>query len=91
MIVKFHIFTALTNPEFFPLLVLFFFVGHLINSFLPSTGRSLDCLLLKPDLLPQSLSSEVSDMRPTHHGSTESADPLLGIVKLAPVRVISQF
>ena len=40
--------------------------------------------------MPQSLSSGVSDMRLMHHDSTEVADPLLGMVKLAPVRVFLQ-
>ena len=40
--------------------------------------------------MPQSLSSEVSDVRLVHHDSTESADPLLGVVKLTLVRVIVQ-
>ena len=60
-----------------PFFVLFSLMCCLMNSFLPSTGRSLDCLLPKPGLMPQSLSSEESDMRPVHHYSTESADPLL--------------
>ena len=29
-------------------------------------------------------------MHPAHHDSTESANPLLGMVKLTPVRVILQ-
>ena len=33
--------------------------------------------------MPQSsLSSEVSDVHPAHHDSKESADPLLGVMKL---------
>ena len=73
-----------------PLIVLFFLMGRLMTSFLPSTGRSLDCLLPEPGLMPQSLSSEVSDVRPMHLDSTESADPLLGMLKLLPIRVIFQ-
>ena len=61
-----------------------------MTSFLPSTGRSLDCLLLKPSLMSQSLSSKVIDVRLKHHGSTESADPLLGMVKLTLVKVFLQ-
>ena len=67
---------------FFPLLVLFSLMGCLMTIFLPSTGRSLDCLLPEPGLMSQSLSSKVSDVHPAHHDSTKSADPLLGIVKL---------
>ena len=48
-------------------LVLVFVMGGLITSFLPSTGRSLECLHPEPVLMPQSLSSEVSDMHPVHH------------------------
>ena len=61
-----------------------------MTSFLPSPGRSFDCLLSKPGLMSQSLSNEVSDMHPEHHDSTESADPVLGVVKLTPVKVILQ-
>ena len=57
---------------FFPTPCIIFLMGCLMTSFLPSTGRSLDCLLLEPGLMPQSLSSEVSDVRPTHLDSTES-------------------
>ena len=42
-------------------LYFFFLLGRLMTSSLIFT---LDCLLLKPGLMPQSLSSEVSDMRP---------------------------
>ena len=40
----------------------------------------------------QALSSEVSDVYPAHFflRSTESADPLLSMVKLMPVKVILQ-
>ena len=31
------------------------------------TSIPLDCRLLEPGLVPQSLSSEVSDLRPTHN------------------------
>ena len=75
---------------FFGLHSLYYLTGCLMTSFLPSTGRSLDCLLPDPGLMPQSLSSEVSDVRPAHHDSTELADPLLGVVKLTLVRVILQ-
>ena len=53
---------------------LYYFSCGLMTSFLPSTGRSLDCLLLEPSLMPQSLFSEVSDVTP--------ADALLNLVKL---------
>ena len=75
---------------FAPLIVLFFLMGPLMTSYLPSTGRSLDCLLPEPSLLPQSLSSGVSEVRPAHLDSTESAEPLQGMVKLMPVQVILQ-
>ena len=75
---------------FGPTPLLFFLMGYLMTSSLPSTGRSLDYLLPEPGLMPQSLSSEVSDGRPAHLDSTESADPLLGMVKLTPVRVVFQ-
>ena len=38
-----------------------------MTSCLPSTGKSLDSLLPEPGLKPQSLSSRVSDVRPTHY------------------------
>ena len=41
--------------SFFPLTVLFFLMGRPKTSFLPSTGRSLDCLLPEPGLMPQSM------------------------------------
>ena len=44
-------------------------MGRLMTNFLPSNGKSLDYLLLEPGLMPQSLYSEVSDMRPAHHES----------------------
>ena len=60
----------LPNPRHFPgFFVLFFLMGRLMTSFLPSTGRSLDCLLSEPSIMPQSLSSEVSGVRPAHHDS----------------------
>ena len=37
-----------------------------MTNFLPPTIRSLDCLLPEPSLMPQSLSSEVSDMYPAN-------------------------
>ena len=40
--------------------------------------------------MPQSISSEVSDVRPIHYDSTESTDPLLGVVKFTLARVILQ-
>ena len=40
--------------------------------------------------MSQSLSSEVSDLCPEHLESRESADPLLGMVKLMLSRVILQ-
>ena len=43
---------------FFPSLYNFFLLDRLMTSFLPSTGRSLDCLLSNLGLTPQSLSSE---------------------------------
>ena len=46
-------------------------MGHLMTSFLLSTGRSLNCLLPEPGLVPQTLSSEVSDMRPTNNDYTD--------------------
>ena len=49
---------------FFPLLELFFLMGCLMTSSLPPTGKSLDCLLPEPGLMPQSLSSEVSGVHP---------------------------
>ena len=61
-----------------------------MTSFLLFTGRYLNCLLPEPGLMPQSLSSEVSDVRPAHLNSTESADPLLGMVKITAVRVSLQ-
>ena len=54
------------------------------------TGRSIDCLLLEPGLMPKSSSSEASDVRPKHLDSKESADPPLGMVKRLHVRVIFQ-
>ena len=45
---------------------------HWPNALLPAS---------EPDLMPQSLSSEVSNVRLVQHGSTESARPLLGLVK----------
>ena len=48
--------------SFSPLLVLFFLMGRLMTRFLPSIGRSFDCLFPEPGLIPQSLSSEVSDV-----------------------------
>ena len=59
-----------------------------MTSFLSSTGRSLDCLLPKPWLMSQSLYNVVSDVHPAPHDGTESADSLLGAVKLTPVKVI---
>ena len=46
--------------------IIFLDWSSIMTSFLPFTGRSLDCLLHKPGLMPQSLSSEVSDVRPAH-------------------------
>ena len=60
-------------------------MGCLMTSFFPFIGRSLDCLLPNPGLMPQSLSSEVSDVHPSHLDTTETTDPLLGMVKLTPV------
>ena len=40
---------------FAPLLVFFFLIGRLMTSFLLSTGKSLDCMLLDPGLKSQSL------------------------------------
>ena len=40
---------------FFLVFVFFFLMGYVMTSFLPFTGRSLDCLLSKPGLMPQSL------------------------------------
>ena len=42
--------TICNNCTYFPLLVLFFVMGFLMTSFLPSTGRFLKCLLPKPGL-----------------------------------------
>ena len=56
---------ALSNSIFVSLrLVLFLWVGCLMTSFLPSTGRYLECLLSKAGLMPQFLSSEGSDVHP---------------------------
>ena len=89
---KFHAVFGNINSKYFfgPTPLLFFLMGYLMTSSLPSTGRSLDYLLPEPGLMPQSLSSEVSDGRPAHLDSTESADPLLGMAKLTPVRVVFQ-
>ena len=62
-------------------------MGRLMTSFLQSTGRSLDCLLPELSLMPQSLPSGVSDTHPVHHDSTDSAGPLLGMVRLTLVRM----
>ena len=51
---------------------LLLFMGCLMSSFLLSTCRSLNCLLLEPGLISQSLSSLISDVRPAHHYSTET-------------------
>ena len=40
------------------ILILILFLYFSMTSFLPSTVRSLDCLLPEPGLMPQSLSSE---------------------------------
>ena len=53
-----------------------------MTSFLPSTDGCIDCLLWEPGLMPQSLLSEVSDVRPVHHDSTQTADPFVGMLKL---------
>ena len=49
-----------SGVKFTKVIILFFLLGRLMTSSIIST---LDCLLLKPGLMPQSLSSEVSDMR----------------------------
>ena len=47
-----------TKKKFFStFLELFFLLGCLMTSFLTSTGRSLDCLLYEPSLMPQFLFS----------------------------------
>ena len=61
-------------------------MGCLMNSFLLSCGRCLDCLLPDPGHMPQSLSSEVSDVHPAHLDSTESIGLLLGMGKRMPVK-----
>ena len=54
-------------------------------------GRSLACLLPEPGLMPQLLSSGVLDVHPAYHDSTESVDPLLGVVKLTNFREVNFF
>ena len=60
----------------------------LMTSFLPSTIRSLDYLLPEPGIMPQSLTSELSDVHTVHFDRTETADTLLSMVKLRPVKVV---
>ena len=67
---------------FFAQVHFFLLMGCLMIRFLPSTSIFLDCLLLQPNHMPQSLSSGASDVHPAHHDSTESADPHLGEVTI---------
>ena len=71
----------------FPLLVLFFLMGRLMTSFLPSTGRSLDCLLPEPSLVPQSFfkdnQSTIIGVQETHfkESNAKSLDLLAKLEK----------
>ena len=61
-------FKLLWHSFFFPTPFIIFLDGSPIGKLLTiHWGRFLECLLSKPGLMPQSLSSEVSDVRTAHH------------------------
>ena len=68
----------------------FFLMGFLWPASYHPSVRFLDCLLKEPRPLSHSFYSGVPDRCPTHLDSTETADPLLGMVIHLPVRVILQ-
>ena len=77
-----------TNVSFWAPFPFSFCRVALMNSILPSTGRYIYCLLPEPGVISQSFSSAVLDMWPAHNDSTETADPILGMVNHSPVKVI---